>query len=91
VSYRAIRNWIVNIETGQQVAVVVPANCTMREASQMAAFCAEQMTDALCADESASDLPMTIRPSAAVSEAGELAVPVNELRLVLAGAHHGEH
>jgi len=72
VSYRAIRNWIVNIETGQQVAEVVPADCTAREACRMAIYCAEQMTDALQADESesASDIAKAIRPSteAAIEE-----------------------
>lgn len=40
--YRAVRNAIVDQEN-QQIAVVMPINCSRKAAARMAAYCAQQM------------------------------------------------
>ena len=39
---KARKNVIID-ETGKQIAIVMPVNCTMRDARLMAAFAAQQM------------------------------------------------
>lgn len=41
--YKAVRNTVVDALTGQQIAVMLPTHCSMKDARQMAAFAAQQM------------------------------------------------
>ena len=40
--YKARKNEIVD-SNGRQIAIVLPSNCTMKSAREMAAYCAQQM------------------------------------------------
>ena len=46
IFYKHKHNTIVD-SSGKQIAVVLPSNCTMREARAMAAFAAQQMNHEL--------------------------------------------
>lgn len=41
MTYRAVRNAIVD-ETGKQLAIVVPVNCSKKLAAELAAYAAQQ-------------------------------------------------
>lgn len=42
--FKARKNEIID-ETGKQIAVVIPSNCTRHEAEMMAAYAAQQMNN----------------------------------------------
>ena len=50
IFYKHKHNAIVD-SSGKQIAVVLPSNCTMREARAMAAFAAQQMNHELRAKQ----------------------------------------
>ena len=50
IFYKRKHNSIVD-SSGKQIAVVLPSNCTMREARAMAAFAAQQMNHELRAKQ----------------------------------------
>lgn len=50
IFYKHKHNAIVD-SSGKQIAVVLPSNCTMREARAMAAFAAQQMNHELLAKQ----------------------------------------
>lgn len=68
IFYKHKHNSIVD-SSGKQIAVVLPSNCTMREARAMAAFAAQQMNHELRAKqlkESNAELrggPLAARPA----------------------------
>ena len=41
--YKCRMNEIIDASSGQQIAVVMPSNCSKKAARQMAAFCAQQL------------------------------------------------
>ena len=50
IFYKHKHNAIVD-SSGKQIAIVLPSNCTMREARAMAAFAAQQMNHELRAKQ----------------------------------------
>ena len=41
--YKSKRNEIIDADTGEQVAIVMPSNCSKKAANAMAAYAAQQM------------------------------------------------